>query len=114
MTKHTQLSSLAALFALTLIVPAHASDDVLPAIYAGANLTLGEELIKTHQCTSCHQSKVGGDGSAMYKPGKRLTNAGYLRGMVELCNTEMNMQMFPEEVTSVAAVLNRDHYHFKK
>jgi hypothetical protein len=32
--------------------------------------------------------------------------------MVELCNTELNLAMFPEEVTSVAAVLERDHYRF--
>lgn len=114
MAKRIHFSSFSALFALTLALSAQASDDQVPAIYAGANLKLGEELIKTHQCTSCHQSKVGGDGSAMYKPGKRLKNAGFLRGMVEMCNTEMNMQMFPEEVTSVAAVLNRDYYHFKK
>jgi hypothetical protein len=25
----------------------------------------------------------------------------------------LNLQMFPEEVTAVAAVLNRDHYKFK-
>jgi hypothetical protein len=34
--------------------------------------------------------------------------------MVEQCNTELNLGMFPEEVNSVAAVLNRDHYRFKQ
>jgi hypothetical protein len=33
--------------------------------------------------------------------------------MVEQCNATLNLQMFPEEVTAVAAVLNRDHYKFK-
>jgi hypothetical protein len=36
-----------------------------------------------------------------------------LRGMVEQCNTELNLGLFPEEVTAVSAVLNRDHYRFK-
>jgi len=36
-----------------------------------------------------------------------------LRGMVEQCNTELNLGLFPEEVHSVAAVLARDHYKFK-
>ena len=36
-----------------------------------------------------------------------------LRGMVEQCNTELNLGLFPEEATAVAAVLNRDHYRFK-
>jgi hypothetical protein len=56
---------------------------------------------------------VGGDGSAIYKPTGRFNNAGLLRGMVEMCNTNLNLGMFPEEVTAVAAVLNRDFYKFK-
>ncbi len=51
--------------------------------------------------------------SAIYKPAGRINEAGLLRGMVEQCNSTLNMQMFPEEVTAVAAVLNRDHYKFK-
>jgi len=34
-------------------------------------------------------------------------------GMVEMCNTTMNLGMSREEVTAVAAVMNRDHYKFK-
>ena len=82
-------------------------------IYQGADLKLGEQLIAQNQCTQCHATKVGGDGSAMYKPMGRINNAGLLRGMVEQCNSMLNFQMFPEEVTAVAAVLNRDHYKFK-
>jgi len=82
-------------------------------IYQGADLALGEKLISEHKCTACHTSKVGGDGSAIYKPTGKINTAGLLRGMVELCNTTMNMGLFPEEVTAVAAVLNRDHYKFK-
>jgi hypothetical protein len=33
--------------------------------------------------------------------------------MVERCNTELNLQLFPDDVAAVAAVLQRDHYHFK-
>ena len=35
-----------------------------------------------------------------------------LRGMVELCSVELKLSLFPEEVSAVAAVLNRDHYRF--
>lgn len=84
-----------------------------PAIFKGADLKLGEQLIAQGKCTQCHISKVGGDGSAMYKPKGKINEAGLLRGMVEQCNSMLNLQMFPEEVTSVAAVLNRDHYKFK-
>ncbi|MGS5087212.1 hypothetical protein ACVC7V_11970 [Hydrogenophaga sp. A37] len=82
-------------------------------IYKGTDLALGEKLIAEHRCVACHVSKVGGDGSAMYKPMGKINSAGLLRGMVEMCNTTMNLGMFPEEVSAVAAVLNRDHYKFK-
>ncbi|MDH4134550.1 MAG: hypothetical protein OEV31_07145 [Gammaproteobacteria bacterium] len=83
-------------------------------LFHGADLQLGEKLIADNQCTVCHQRKVGGDGAAIYKPAGRISTAGLLRGMVEQCNTELNLGMFPEEVTAVAAVLNRDHYRFEK
>ena len=82
-------------------------------LFKDADIALGEKLIAEHKCTQCHVSKVGGDGSKMYKPQGKFNNAGLLRGMVEMCNTQMNLGLFPEEVTAVAAVLNRDHYKFK-
>lgn len=83
------------------------------AIFDGADLALGERLIRDHRCAACHSTKVPGDGSAIYRPKGRINAPGALRGMVEQCNTELNLGMFPEEVTAVAAVLNRDHYRFK-
>ncbi len=84
-----------------------------PLIFQGADLKLGEKLIAEHKCVACHQQKVGGDGSAIYKPAGRINTPGFLRGMVEQCNAELNLSLFPEEVTAIAAVLNRDHYKFK-
>ena len=84
-----------------------------PAIFRDADLALGTQLLKDHRCSECHTRKVGGDGSAIYKPQGRISTPGALRGMVELCSTELNLQLFPEEVTAVAAVLNRDHYRFR-
>ena len=89
---------------------ARASDAL--AIFKDADLAEGERLIAQHQCTACHVRKVGGDGSAIYRPAGRINTPAALRGMVEMCNTELNLSMFPEEVTSVAAVLQRDHYRF--
>lgn len=77
-----------------------------------ADLALGEKLIAEHACANCHQRKVGGDGSAIYRPKGRIDNPGALRGMVDYCNVEMKLQLFPEEVTAIAAVLQRDHYRF--
>lgn len=84
-----------------------------PAMFKDADTKLGEQLIAEHRCNACHTRRVGGDGSMIYKPLGRIASPAFLRGMVEQCNTELNLGMFPEEVTAVAAVLNRDHYKFK-
>lgn len=80
--------------------------------YPGADLALGEKLLREHACAACHARKVGGDGSAIYRPKGRINNPGALRGMVDYCSTELNLGLFPEDVTAVAAVLQRDHYRF--
>jgi hypothetical protein len=85
-----------------------------PEIFQGADLALGKKLMADSKCAECHQRKVGGDGSTIYRPDEKITTPGFLRGMVEQCNTQLNLGMFPDDVTAVAAVLNRDHYGFKK
>lgn len=90
-----------------LALPAAASE-----LFAGADLALGSKLIAEHQCSACHARKAGGDGSAIYRPAGRISTPGLLRGMVDYCSTELNLGLFPEEVTAVAAVLQRDHYRF--
>lgn len=97
-------------FALSLPALAHAQG---AALFKDADLALGEKLLAENQCAQCHVRQVGGDGSAIYRPQGRIHNAGLLRAMVENCSTRLNLQLFPEEVTAIAAVLNRDHYRFK-
>lgn len=109
--RHAWLALLLAGGVWAVATPARAE---VPAIFKGADLALGEKMMAEHKCAQCHISKVGGDGSAMYKPMGKFNTAGLMRGMVEMCNTEMNLGMFPEEVTAVAAVLNRDYYKFSK
>lgn len=103
------LGRAAALAALPLFAFA---DPSTPALFQGADLKLGEQLIAEHKCTACHIRRVGGDGSAIYKPQGRINTPGALRGMVDYCSTELNLGLFPEDVTAVAAVLQRDHYRF--
>ncbi len=98
------------LLALAALAPMAGAE---PALFQGADLQLGRQLIAEHQCSACHTRRVGGDGSAIYKPAGRINTPAFLRGMVEQCNTELNLGLFPEEVTAVAAVLNREHYKFK-
>jgi hypothetical protein len=82
-------------------------------LFKEADLQAGAKLIAENQCNECHIRRVGGDGSAIYKPKGRINTAGALRGMVEYCNTELNLGFFPEDTNSVAAVLNKQHYKFR-
>ena len=101
-------------FSVVLVVALLAAPVFGPGarIFDGADLELGRKLIADNQCVACHRGKVGGDGSAIYRPAGRINTAGFLRGMVEQCNTELKLSLFPDEVTAIGAVLNRDHYRF--
>jgi hypothetical protein len=109
-----RLLSLSALLVLglsPLASPALAAQSgVTP--YPEADLALGRKLIEEHKCSECHARRVGGDGNAIYRPLGRVNTPSALRGMVEMCNTQLGLSLFPEEVMSMAAVLDRDHYRF--
>ena len=92
---------------------AAAAAESTPAEFRGADLALGERLIREHRCSECHARRVGGDGSAIYRPAGRISRPAALLSMVEMCNTELKLQLFPEDVQAMAAVLQRDHYRFK-
>ena len=83
-----------------------------PALFKDADLKLGEKLIAQHKCNQCHAQKWTDDGKAIYRPKGRVNTPALLQGMVERCSTQLNLSLFPEEVTAMAAVLNRDHYRF--
>lgn len=83
------------------------------ALFKDADLKLGERLLAENRCSGCHAQRVGGDGSAIYRPQGRIHSPSGLRTMVQYCSTELNLQLFPEDVDAIAAVLDRDHYHFR-
>jgi len=114
-TRRRQVAASAWFLAAAAALPAAAQQPPQPpalATYADADLALGEKLYREHRCAECHARRVGGDGSAIYRPQGRINTLGALRGMVDYCSTELNLGLFPEEVTAVAAVLQRDRYRF--
>lgn len=112
MPKHN-FTAIAVLASLNLAAMSAGADSTMPAEFRGADLKLGERLIREHRCSECHGRRVGGDGSAIYKPSGRINRPSALLAMVEMCSVELKLQLFPEDVQAVAAVLQRDHYRFK-
>lgn len=100
------------LFLIFLTAAGTASAQQHP-LFKDADLKAGEKLIAENQCNECHIRRVGGNGSAIYNPKGRINTAGALRGMVEYCNTELNLGFFPEDTNAVAAVLNKQHYKLR-
>lgn len=103
----------AAASTLAAAAMAAAAADPVPVEFRGADLALGEKLIRELRCSECHARRVGGDGSTIYRPQGRISRPSALLTMVEVCNTELKLQLFPDDVQAIAAVLQRDHYRFK-
>jgi hypothetical protein len=104
---------LALLVAASALIPTQVCAQSMASLDKDVDLSIGEKLLREHRCAECHSRKVGGDGAAIYRPQGRINTLRALRGMVEQCNLELNLALFPDEVTSISAVLNRDHYRFK-
>jgi hypothetical protein len=107
--RHGRLAGLLTALALCGVASANGQS---PTEFRGADLALGERLIREHRCSECHARRVGGDGNAIYRPKGRISRPTALLSMVEMCNTELKLQLFPEDVQAIAAVLQRDHYRF--
>ena len=86
----------------------------IPVAFQSADLKLGERLLAENKCNQCHARKWGRDGMDVYRPKGRINTPSALLTMVEACNTDLGLGLFPEDVAAIAAVLNRDHYHFSK
>jgi hypothetical protein len=111
--KVTRRHGMKKLLVLALCMGAGLANAQQHSLFKDANLQAGEKLIAENQCNECHIRRVGGDGSSIYNPKGRINTAGALRGMVEYCNTELNLGFFPEDTNAVAAVLNKQHYKFR-
>lgn len=84
-----------------------------PDAFKGANPSEGHRLMSDRQCDACHAQKWGNDGKDIYRPGQNITTIKQLRKQVNQCNTGLNLNLFPEEETDIAAWLNESYYHFK-
>lgn len=95
------------------VAPWSAADHSAWADMAAADAAHGRRLHTELRCAECHTRRVGGDGSAIYRPAGRIQRPAALLSMVEMCNTELKLQLFPEDVAALAAALHQDHYRLR-
>lgn len=84
----------------------------LTALGAG-NPDEGRRLAEKAKCEGCHASKVAGGPGAIYlRKDRKVTSIAKLKAQVGMCNSQLNLGLFPEDEEHVAAYLNRDFYKF--
>ena len=84
-----------------------------PAI--GADVAMGKKLVDEGRCETCHNNKTLGDAKAIYlRKDRRVTSMEKLKSQVAVCNSELKLQLFPEDEEHIVAYLNQTYYHFPK
>ena len=84
-------------------------------VLAAPNLQNGKE-IDQNKCYACHAKKTGfGNGGMIYtRSDSKVNSLAKLKTMVERCNTELRLDLFPEDEADVIAYLNKQFYKFKQ
>lgn len=80
-----------------------------------ATIEAGRRLIAENGCDgACHRSRAEDDDPlTLYtRATRRVHSRDELVKQVEMCVSRLGSMIFPEEVGSVAAALDHDHYRF--
>lgn len=82
--------------------------------FSGADAHAGKALV-VKNCISCHASKFGGDGSAIYTRDSRIvTSSKKLVSQIRNCNTMLGLKWFEDEELNAAKYLNQTYYKFSE
>ena len=88
----------------------------LPGVaWAQANADEGRKLVEQKKCEICHHNKTYGDAKAIYlRKDRKVTSWEKLKSQVATCNSELNLQMFPDDEEHVSLFLNETYYKFRR
>ncbi len=85
----------------------------VPAVHAAGDPALGRKLVAEHGCEACHQSKTMGEPGAIYlRKDRHVTSLEKLKAQVAACNSQLGLQIFPDDEEHIVAFLNREYYKF--
>lgn len=79
-----------------------------------ADVNNGKTLHQS-KCYQCHAEKSGlGNGDLIYtRSDRKVNDAKHLKSMVSMCNTQLRLDLFPEDEADLVAYLNQQFYKFK-
>lgn len=107
MSRLLRVVAIAALGALPAFAFAQAAKP-----WASADVEAGRALARK-TCDGCHAAKSGGDALGFYtRANRRVRTPAQLLAQVQLCNSELKLDLFPEDELDVSAHLDRDVYRF--
>lgn len=83
-------------------------------VQAAPDLANGKN-IDQQKCYACHAKKTGfSNGDMIYtRSDSKVKSIANLKRMVSLCNTELRLDLFPEDEADVVAYLNQQFYKLK-
>lgn len=85
-----------------------------PALSA-PSAAAGAKLVQEKRCETCHNNKTLGDAKAIYlRKDRKVTSWEKLKAQVATCNSELNLQLFPDDEEHITEHLNQTYYKFKK
>ena len=73
----------------------------------------GKKLVEEKKCETCHHNKTYGDAKAIYlRKDRKVTSWEKLVSQVRACNSELNLQLFPDDEEHIVAFLDDTYYRF--
>ena len=83
----------------------------LPAL--AADPAEGRKLVEQKKCELCHHNQTMGDAKAVYlRKDRKVTTLEKLQAQVAVCNSQLNLQLFPDDEEHIVAYLNQAYYKF--
>ena len=75
----------------------------------------GRKLVEEKKCETCHHNKTMGDASAIYlRKDRKVNSMEQLKARVALCNSELGLQLFPDDEEHIVAFLDETYYRFSR
>jgi hypothetical protein len=80
---------------------------------AQGDVAEGMKLIAENRCETCHHNQTMGDAKAIYlRKDRKVTSMEKLKAQVGVCNSQLNLKLFPDDEEHIVAYLNATYYKF--
>ena len=84
-------------------------------VLGAADVAEGKKLVAEKKCEICHNNKTLGDAKAIYlRKDRKVTSMEKLKAQVAVCNSQLNLGLFPEDEEHIVAFLDDTYYKFTR